>query len=156
RWDVPEAVGRAFYPMLSLHDQKFPDPGDVTEFQITGRVASVREEIATIDFQGRVAGTHDHLFGGRKRVIASTAVRMIDGVGAYDIRAGQMLSLTWVWEGLYWEYPDPSKRGQPERYGAVVEWRRGDPDAAAPLKASAPGPGTDAELADATPEGALK
>ena len=83
-------------------------------------------------------------------------MKMISGVGSYDIRSGQMLSLTWVWLARYADYYVPPYRGEPGRVASVLEWRRGDAKAAAPVESNAPGTETSVELADSTPEAALK
>jgi hypothetical protein len=75
-------------------------------------------------------------------------MKLIGGVGTYDLRAGQMLSLTWVWDGLYGNLHDSSSPGGARRFGVVVEWRREDSNASGPERA--------VELADSTPEDALK
>jgi len=43
------------------------------------------------------------------------------GVGRYDVKAGRLLSLVWVFDGLYKMAPPYD---QPRTYGAVVEWSR--------------------------------
>jgi hypothetical protein len=156
QWTVPEDVGRQFWPLLTPFDAKFRKPEEVTEVELVGRVASVRDGIAHLFYRGRLAGLHSGNGWGWDGFEMVTTMKMVSGVGAYDVRTGQMLSLTWVWDGLYTDYYRPPFRGQPARFGAVVEWRRGDPKAAAPLEANAPGPGMNVELADSTPEEALK
>ena len=154
-WTIPEEIGRRFFLLLNPFDIKFRDPTEVTEVQLVARVASVREGIAWLVYEGRIAGTHrgtkDEASEGKS---LSSALKMVGGAGAYDIQAGQMLSLTWVWDGRFRNFPpydDP-----PTRFGAVVEWRGGDSKAAPRLEARAPGPETKGELADSTPEDALK
>jgi hypothetical protein len=149
RWTIPEAVGRRFFPILNVLDVWFGDPGEVTEVQLAGRVASVRDGIADLIYAGHIEGTHQMTKSeGREGRLVSTRMKLISGVGTYDLRAGQMLSLTWVWDGLYGNLHDSSSPGGAMRFGAVVEWRRED--------SNAPGPERDVELADSTPEDALK
>jgi len=159
QWTIPEDIGRRFFPLLNPHDMKFGDPAEVTDVQFVGRVASVRDGIASLVYGGRIAGTHRGTkYDAYEGKSLSGAVNMVGGVGAYDIQAGQMRSLTWVWHGMFWPWYDPysDDRPQPGTYGAVVEWRRGDAKASPQLRARAPGPEAKVELADSTPEDALK
>ena len=41
QWTIPEEIGRRFFLLLNPFDVKFTDPGEVTDIQLTGRVASV-------------------------------------------------------------------------------------------------------------------
>ena len=154
-WTIPEEIGRRFFPLLNPFDIKFRDPAEVTEVQLVGRVATIRKGVACLVYAGRIAGTHRGTKSEASEGKAlSSALTMAGGVGAYDIQAGKMLSLTWVWDGRFRSYPpyaDP-----PIRFGAVAEWRQRQPAAAAQLEAKAPGPETNGELADSTPEDAFK
>ena len=113
QWTIPQAVGRRFFPILSFTETVFRDPAEVTEVQLSGRVASVRDGIAHLVYQGRIAG---HFYDPKsvfKELEFSSAVKLIAGVASYDIRAGQMLALTWVGEGLFrpgTTRPPPSRR----------------------------------------------
>jgi hypothetical protein len=159
KWTIPEEIGRRFFLLLNPFDIRFGDPAEVTEVQLVGRVASVREGIACLVYGGRIAGTHRGTkYEASEGKSLSSALKMAGGVGSYDIRTGQMLSLTWVWDGLTWGWYDPSSNDLPAPgpYGAVAEWRQGEPKAAAQLEAKAPRPETKGELADSTPEDALK
>jgi hypothetical protein len=155
-WTIPEAVGRRFFPLLGHVTEPFRHPEDVTEVQLEGRVVAVRDGIASLVFGGQMAG----IVHGTKSLMQghelSTTMRMIGGVGSYDIRAGQMLSLTWVCDGDFLGWHRPSAHVSPFRFGTVVEWRRGGPKAGAQLEAEALGPETTVEVADSTPEDALK
>jgi hypothetical protein len=157
QWSIPESIGRRFFPLLSVQDRKFLGPEEVTEVQLVGRVASVRDGIASLAYQGRIAGLHHGTKSeAREGQELFTGMTMIGGVGSYDTRAGAMLSLTWVWDCHYTNFYHPPYQGSPHRFGAVVEWRSEDPKAAARLEANAPGPERAVELADSTPEDALK
>jgi len=147
RWTIPAETGRQFYPVLSHVRSFFKDPGEVTDVPLVGRVASVRGDIAYLVYDGRIAGTqYGTTANGVYRHGDTSELKMIGGVGAYDIRAMQMVSLTWVWDGSFeWM-----------RFGAVVEWRRGDAKALAPIEADSPRPETRVELADSAPEDALR
>ena len=159
QWIIPQAVGRRFFPLLSPTDKVFQGPGEVTEVQLAGRVFSVRDGIASLIYGGRIAGTyHGAKSEGMEGRECCSALKIIGAVGAYDIRAREMLSLTWVWDGRFWGYHNPSDHDQRQsrRFGAVIEWHQGDAKAAAQLKAKASRPETKVELADSTPEDALK
>jgi hypothetical protein len=157
-WEFPEATARAFFSILNFHDKKFYSSDEVTRAQFTGRVVSVEDGIAFLAYRGEIAGEHDGKAESRPGVIYSHATRIVDGVGTYDIKAGQMLALTWVGEGLVWDNLDPSKNreGQPYRFGVVLEWRRGDPKATLAPEGDAPSERGTIELLDSTPENALK
>jgi hypothetical protein len=127
RWEISPAVGRRFFPLLNHNDVKFRDPKDVTDVRLGGRVAAVRDGIAYLVYAGHIEGLHNGGPGTWEGQELFTKMKMISGVGAYDIRAEEMLSLTWVWDGLASDYYRPPYRGQPFRFGTVVEWRRGSP-----------------------------
>jgi len=155
RWTIPEAVGRQFFPLLDSADPYFHNPGEVTQVGLVGRVASAKDGIARLVYEGHIAGSHEGSDAGRKGEVLSSELNMLGGVGVYDIRAGQMLSLTWVWQGARsWDTPPRRRLAIP--FGTLVEWRRGDPSAAAPLELNAPGLESKVDLADSTPEDALK
>ncbi len=158
-WTIPKAVGGAFYSMLNLHDVRFHGRNDVTDFEFTGKVTAVQDGIAYLNYRGRIRGhyderTPDHSGG----FIASTELRMLGGVGAYDLQAGQMLSLTWVFDGSYWLCKELSDRDHADgdHYVAVVEWRREKPNNAIPPLADTTQPPTPAATADSGPAEALK
>ena len=155
QWTIPQNIGERFFRCLSgdILDLE----GDATfNVSLTGRVASVRDGIAYLVYRGQIAGDNEGSKVGRKGLIFSTAIKIIDGIGAYDIRASRMLSLVWVWDGLHWGYRKPTQRTDPGRYGAVVEWRLGDARAVPALDSNRAMPKTSVELVDSTPEDALK
>ena len=125
-WSVPEATARKFFPLLSTGDTVFRDPTEVTAVRLTGRVQKVENGTAHLSYEGDIAATHHGTANeGKAGNKCSAEATLIGGVGAYDVRAGKMLWLTLVFDGLwrnYAPYDDP-----PARFGAVVEWRRGRP-----------------------------
>jgi hypothetical protein len=122
RWDVPEAVARRLFPVLSLSDSTFRSPDEVTAVRLSGTVRSVRDGVAHLSFEGRIAGVHHGTESeARKGQQCSSEARLLGGVGRYDVRTGAMLSLTLVWEGAFRNYPPYHE--PPSRFGAVVEWR---------------------------------
>src|SRR5262249_31947526 len=128
QWSIPEAVGRQFFPLLSPGAMIFRGPEDVVDVRLSGRVASVQDGIASLVYSGRMLGTRRGRASGAGVGMESFRVlKMIGAVGSYDTGAGQMLSLPWVGEGGPADFYPPPFRGQPGRFGAVVEWRRGDP-----------------------------
>ena len=159
QWAIPEVVGRRFYPLLNPFDAKFGDPSEMTEFRLAGKVASVRAGVAHLVYQGHLAGTHHGTQSeGALGQQLWADLKMIGGVGTYDLRSRRMVALTWVWDGYHSSFFTPPDRGQTGRFAMVVEWRRGDATAGALPVANAPGPLEVAktELADSTPEDALK
>jgi hypothetical protein len=126
-WVLPEATARNFYPVLDNWDKRFRGPGEVTAVRLAGKVRSVRHGIAYLNFEGHIAGTHvwpreagPALSGKSLR----SEMQLLAGVGAYDVKAGKLLSLTLVFEGRAGD-PDKLRTPGPDgRYGAVVAWRR--------------------------------
>jgi hypothetical protein len=122
RWEIPETVARRLFPVLSLSDSTFRSPDEVTAVRLSGTVTGVRDGVAHLAFEGRIAGVHHGKENeARKGQRCSSEARLLGGVGRYDVRTGQMLSMTLVWDGSFRNYPpyhDP-----PSRFGAVVEWR---------------------------------
>ena len=161
RWTIPEAVGRRFFPMLDWADVHFTDPRSVTEVQLAGRVASLRDGIAHLVYDGQIVGViNTSILPNTDRLPskdheARSAMEMIGGAGAYDIRTGQMLSLTWVWKGAC-SLDIPPRRGTGTPFGTLVEWRRGVPPTAPDIESKGPVVEPIVELADSTPEDALK
>jgi hypothetical protein len=122
-WTIPEATARKFYPVLSLSDKVFRDPKEVTAVRIAGKVQVVGNGIAYLIFEGQIAGKHVGTASeGRKGQPLSSEARLIGGVGSYDTKARRMLSLTFVFDGRFRNYPPYDKAAA--RYGAVVEWRQ--------------------------------
>jgi hypothetical protein len=122
RWDVPEAVARRLFPVLSLSDSTFRSPDEVTAVRLSGTVESVRDGIAHLAFEGHIKGVHHGTENeARKGQECSSEARLLGGVGRYDVRTGSMLSLTLVWEGCFRNYPPYHEPAS--RFGAAVEWR---------------------------------
>jgi hypothetical protein len=127
KWTVPEATARQFFPVLDNWDKRFRKPDEVTAVRLAGRVRSVRHGIAYLNFEGDIAGTHlwpreagPALAGKSLR----SELKLLAGVGAYDVKAGKLFSLTLVFDGRAGD-PEKLRTPGPEgRYGAVVEWRR--------------------------------
>lgn len=122
-WAVPEATARRFFPLLSVSDAVFRDGKELTEVRLTGRVERVRDGIAELAYEGRLAGTHHGTANeGKLGNKVQSEANLLAGVGSHDVKARQMRSLTLVFDGRWrnWApYDDP-----PSRFGAVVEWRR--------------------------------
>ncbi len=119
RWEVAEAVGRKFGRVLGPGDENtMPRPHEVTAVRLVGKVEAVQDGIATLRYEGELAGAHETQSNrgkchGRAR---------LTGVGRYDTKAGRLLSLVWVFDGTF-VAPPPYDR--PARaYSGVVEWRR--------------------------------
>ncbi len=156
RWTVPESVGRQFWPLLSPSDAKFSRPDEVDDVQFMGRVTDVRDGAAYIAYGGRISGLHNGDGRGWKGHELFTKMKLVSGVGIFDSRSGQMLALTWVFDGVYSNYYRPPYHGQPIRYGWVLEWRRGSKSQAAAVQTTAPTSEAEAQTDDSTPERALQ
>jgi hypothetical protein len=127
-WTVPLAVGRRFYPILNPDQEFFQKPEQVTEVRLTGKVESLKDGIAYLKYEGKIAGDDkdNHFLGDDfkpQRVISE--LPLLAGVGAYDTRTNQLLSLTLVFKGrfTYFQADRPMPKDV-HGHGAVVEWRR--------------------------------
>jgi hypothetical protein len=87
----------------------------------------VRHGIAYLRFEGDIAGTHvwpkeagPALAGKSLR----SELKLLAGVGAYDVEGQKLLSLTLVFEGRSGDSEKLRTPGRDGRYGAVAEWRR--------------------------------
>lgn len=120
RWEVPEAVARKFYPLLSTDDTVFRDAREVTSVRLAGRVEKVEDGVASLAYEGDIAATHvgtkDEGKEGRR---CSSEAKLLGGVGAYDVASGRLLSLTLVYDG---RFRNDAPYDAPARFGAVVEW----------------------------------
>jgi hypothetical protein len=126
KWVTSEVTARKFFPVLDNWDKRFRKPSEVTDVHLAGKVRSVRHGIAYLNFEGHIGGTHvwpreaGPAFAGKS---LRSEMKLLAGVGAYDVKAGNLISLTLVFEG---RAGDPEKLrtpGQEGHYGAVVEWR---------------------------------
>jgi hypothetical protein len=125
QWTVPEAVARKLSAVLSPScNDSLPRPDEVSAVRLTGKVEAVEDGVAYLRFEGKIAGDHKSVH----KYVWSSAARARAGVGAFDVKSGTMLSITLVFEGerRNSKYHAPSDR--PERFGAVLEWRRGPAD----------------------------
>jgi hypothetical protein len=121
QWSVPEAVARKFSAVLSTScNDSLPRPDEVSEVQLTGKVESVENGIACLTYEGRIAGTHESVHD----YVWSSKARMQAGVSAYNVKAGKMLSITLVFEGERRNSKYYAPADSPEKFGAIVEWRR--------------------------------
>ena len=119
RWVLPEAVGRQFCRVLGPGDENtMPRPHEVTSVRLSGKVESVKGGIAELRYEGEIAGSHETQSNRGK----CHGKAKLTGVGTYDVKAGRLLSVVWVFEGTF-VAPPPYDR--PARaYSGVVEWRR--------------------------------
>ena len=122
KWEVPEAVARKFYPLLSTSDTTFRDPKEVKSVPLAGRVEKVEGGVAHLSYEGEIAATHvgtkDEGKAGKE---CSSSAKVLGGVGALDVKSGKMRSLTLVFDGRFCNY---APYDSPARFGAVVEWAR--------------------------------
>ena len=119
-WTVPEAVARKLNPVLGCScNDSLPRPEEVTAVRFTGKVESVANGIAYLTYEGHIAGSHT----SSAKLMYRSEAKLLAGAGAYDVKAGKMLSLTMVFECKRHDgkYSLPS---DPQNFGAVLEWRR--------------------------------
>ena len=118
-WKVPEAVGRKFCRVLGPGDENtMPRPNEVELVRLSGKVKSVENGIATLTYEGEMAGSHETQSNRGK----CHGKAKMTGVGTYDVKAGRLLSLVRVFEGTFTAPPPYDKPAK--AYGGVVEWRR--------------------------------
>jgi hypothetical protein len=144
--------------MLSGADAAITDTGDVTDVELVGRVLSVRDGIAFLAYRGRIAGTHRYtrFEVGRDGEQLAGKTELVSALGNYDIAAGQMRSITWVGDGYLRSLHPPAPWSPWGRFGIVAQWRLDAGKAVAQSESKSPTPHTKAELADSTPDDALK
>jgi hypothetical protein len=119
QWSLPEAVGRKFHRVLGPGDEDtMPRPHEVRSVSLAGRVKSVEGGLAYLTYEGTIAGAHETQSNKGKCRGEAT----LTGVGVYDVGGRRLLSLVWVFDGIY-RGPPPSDK-VPLPYCGVVEWRR--------------------------------
>jgi hypothetical protein len=117
-WSIPEDVGRQFSRVLGPGDEDtMPRPNEVKSVRLIGKVKSVQNGIAYLAYEGEISGSHNTQ--SNKGLCHGEAKLM--GVGRYDIKAGRMLALTWVFDGVFRAVQPYDK---PAKYSGVIEWRR--------------------------------
>lgn len=127
KWTVPDATARQFLPVLDNWDKRFYKTDEVTAVHLAGQVRAVRHGIAYVRFEGDIAGAHvwpkesgPNLAGKTLR----SELKLLAGVGAYDVAGQKLLSLTLVFNGRAGDSETLRTPGPGGRYGAVAEWRR--------------------------------
>jgi hypothetical protein len=122
RWQLSEALGRHFCRVLGPGDEDtMPRPHEVKSVHFTGTVRSVAGGVAYLAYEGTIAGSHETQSNKGK----CHGRAKLTGVGVYDMKAGRLVSLVWVFEGTYVAPPPYDKPAR--AYSGVVEWRRRPP-----------------------------
>jgi hypothetical protein len=118
-WQLTEALGRKFSRVLGPGDEDtMPRPNEVESVRLAGTVSAVEGGVARLAYEGEIAGAHETQSNkGKCHGRAKLA-----GVGTYDVKAGRLLSLVWVFEGTYVAPPPYDKPAHAT--SGVVEWRR--------------------------------
>lgn len=117
-WKIPVAVARKFHRILGPGDEDtMPRIHEVESMSLVGRVKSVEGNIAYIGYEGTISGFHETQ--SNKGQCHGEA--KLTGVGVYDVKAGRLLSLVWVFDGNFRAPPPYHKEARP--YSGVVEWR---------------------------------
>jgi hypothetical protein len=116
-WTVPEGVARKFSRVLGPSDEdSMPRPEEVESVAFTGKVQAIQDGVAYLTYEGRIKGAHETQSNKGKCHGEAT----LTGVGAYDLKAKRMLSLTLVFDGVF---RNVKPYDQPANYSGVVEWR---------------------------------
>jgi hypothetical protein len=127
KWTVPDATARQLLPVLDNWDKRFRTTDEVTSVHLTGRVRAVRHGIAYLSFEGDIAGSHVWPKEAGPALAGKTLrseLKLLAGVGAYDVAGQKLLSLTLVFNGRAGAPEKLHTPGPDGRYGAVAEWRR--------------------------------
>jgi hypothetical protein len=118
RWQISQAVSRKFHRILGPGDEDtMPRLHEVRSVSLAGRVQSVQSGIAYLAYEGTIAGAHE--MQSNKGKCQGSA--KLTGVGVYDLGAGKLRSLVWVFDAT-WRGPPPSNK-EARPYSGVVEWR---------------------------------
>jgi hypothetical protein len=118
-WTISEAVGRKFHRVLGPGDEDtMPRLHEVQSASFVGRVKSMEGSIASLTYEGTIAGSHETQSNKGK---CRGEARLV-GVGTCDVKTGRLLSLVWVFDGKY--RPPKASDKQVLPYSGVVEWRR--------------------------------
>jgi hypothetical protein len=117
-WSIPAAVSRKFHRVLGPEDEDtMPRLHEVRSVSLAGRVKSVEGGIAYLGYDGTISGGHEMQSNRGK----CQGEAKLTGVGVYDLSAGKLHSLVWVFDATF-RYPPPNdKEARP--YSGVVEWR---------------------------------
>jgi hypothetical protein len=122
-WDVPETIVRKLNAVLSpgIETSSLPTAEEIREARLSGEVTAVRGGVAYLRYTGKLSSVHLALFAPHKgKPIRARAT--LAGVGAYDVKSKQLLSLTILVDGHYRHHHPHDKEERP--YVAVIEWRR--------------------------------
>jgi hypothetical protein len=120
-WAVPEAVSRKFNMVLSTScNDSLPRPEELVAVKFTAKVESVSDGVAYLRYDGHLAGAHRSVHGHTW----TSQAKVIAGVGAYDVKGRRMLSVTMIFEGERRNSKYSAPSDAPEKFGAVLEWRR--------------------------------
>jgi hypothetical protein len=116
-WTFPEELAKKFSRVLGPRDEdSMPRPNEVTSVEFKGKVLRVENDVVNLGFEGQIAGNHTTQ---AKKTTQSNA--KIVGAGAYDLKAGELRSFTWILDGTF---RGPVPYDQPHNFHAVVEWRK--------------------------------
>jgi hypothetical protein len=118
QWKLSEAASRKFHRVLGPGDENtMPRPHEVQSVSFVGKVKAVEGNIAQLTYEGTIAGAHETQSNKGK---CRGEAKLI-GIGVYDVRARRMLSLVWVFDGVFRGPPPSDRVALP--YSGVVEWR---------------------------------
>jgi hypothetical protein len=118
RWSLSQAVSRKFHRVLGPGDEDtMPRLHEVRSVSLSGRVKSVERDIAYLSYEGTIAGAHEMQSNKGK----CQGEARLTGVGVYDVSAGKLRSLVWVFDATLRSPPPHDKEARP--YSGVVEWR---------------------------------
>jgi hypothetical protein len=119
-WEIPDALARQFCRVLGPGDENsMPRPNEVTSAKLKGKVKTVENGVALLNYEGTMSGSH--LTQAKTRTQGEVK---LTGVARYDMKEQKLLSLVWVFDGMY---KAPPPYDQPRTIGAVAEWVRDRP-----------------------------
>jgi hypothetical protein len=122
KWNVPLDVVRKWNRVLGYASDHstMPLPEEVAAARITGHVESVKDGVTYLVYDGGIEGSHVYKYAPHKGK-RTYGKSMFLAFGAYDARAGQMLSLTFMVGGNCKNVP-PYDELVP--FSGIMEWRR--------------------------------
>jgi hypothetical protein len=117
-WKLSGAVSRKFHRVLGPGDEDtMPRLHEVGSASFAGRVKSVKGGVAYLAYEGTITGAHEQ----QSKKGKCQGAAKLTGVGVYDLKAGKMRSLVWVFAATFRAPPPNDKKARP--FSGVVEWR---------------------------------
>jgi hypothetical protein len=120
-WKLAAAVVSKLSRCLSeTSDQStMARPSEVNQVEMMGKVVEVRNGVAVLTYEGRLAAVHAHPFQKGK---TSSSQAQLQGIGTYDIARREMRYLLLVGTGSRRDFQPYDAEAKP--IAMAIEWRR--------------------------------